>query len=112
MFKKLLPLLALLAAPVASAQIDPYTIAKIYQDGIEVGIIRSDLPPGPCRSVEHWFLYEGYSYPSERGGGFDVVATDQRDPGLERFLATAWAEHPRGTLVTVETQEFSRECRY
>lgn len=111
MFKKLIPFLLVLVAPAARAQIDPYTIAKIYQDGVEVGVIRADLPPGPCRSVEHWFLYEGYSYPDARGGGFTVEATREEDPGLDRLLARLWAEHPRGTLVTVDIEEKSAECR-
>ena len=96
---------------IAFAQIDPMTIATIYQDGVEVGMVRADLPPGPCRSVEHWFLYEGYTYPSARGGGFTVRATAEEDPGLEVFVARLTREHPRGTLVTVEIEEQSRSCR-
>ena len=40
-----------------------------------------------------------------------MEATTEEDPGLDRFLKRAYAEHPRGTLVTVEIEEKSAECR-
>lgn len=99
-----------LGASSAVAQIEPMTVAKLIQDEQVVGVIRVDLPPGPCSSVEQWFLYEDYHYPGAQGDSFTVEPASPADGSLEGFLAAQYAVHPKGTLVTVEVKETSLNC--
>ncbi len=101
--------LGLFALP-ASAQIGPYTIASIFQEGDIRGRVLADLPPGPCRSIEYWFLYSDYTYPDARGGGFSIEGARAGDMGLSSFLRAMYAADPKGTLVTVEIEETSAAC--
>lgn len=94
----------------ALAQIEPMNVAQIFQDGHVVGLVYVDLPPGPCRSVEQWFLFEDYQYPDRVGDGFTVGEPSNADMSFERFLADQYAAHPKGTLVTVEIEETSAIC--
>lgn len=60
--------LMLATAPVARAQIDGGARSYgLYENGVLVGeLYREDTDPS--RYTEHWVLYPGYVYPSERNG--------------------------------------------
>lgn len=100
-----------LGSSAAHAQIDDNSLGQIVQDDRVVGLIYVGLPPGPCRSVEQWFLFEDYVYPGDGGRGFTVSPGGDVDVPFERWLETQRAAHPDGTLVTVEIEEISAACR-
>ena len=110
MYRLLTLALTLVSAP-AFAQMDPGNRALIVQGDHVVGYVHVGLPPGPCRSVEHWFLFQDYAYPSDRGDGFTVAPDGAADESLERFLDRMYGLDPHGTLVTVEVTETSAACR-
>src|SRR5262245_50906860 len=89
-----LMLLSIVPLPRASAQVPPDVKSLgIYQHGVLVGeIYRSDTDPN--NYSEHWVLYPGYVYPSERNG----IETSIRPGRAEyRDLRDFLARVPFGT---------------
>ena len=89
----------------AEAQVNP-GFHRLFQKGVEVGVIFAPSRSSSARYVEHWILYKGYVYPGQEGAAAVEIRPDGQvtySSEADFFKRTRW--EPGFRYVRVDASE-------